>query len=68
MAETPHTTIRLSSSTKKKLLELAEIDDTSMAQVINNLIVAEYRQRQDEIKEFRNNKKSAVLASKFNKQ
>jgi predicted transcriptional regulator len=60
MSETPHTTIRLPKATKKKLLELAQIDDTSMSQVINDLIVAEYRQRREEIAEFRKSLKNSV--------
>jgi predicted transcriptional regulator len=59
MSESKHTTIRLSKATKKKLLELAEIDNTSMAQVINDLIVAEHRIRREEITELRNNKNNA---------
>jgi hypothetical protein len=36
-------------STKKKLEELAELDDLSLTQVVNNLIVAEYSLRRQDI-------------------
>ena len=66
MSETKHTTLRLSKATKRKLLDLAEIDDTSMAQIINDLIVAEFRIRREEIAEFRNNAKNGDSSSKPN--
>jgi len=49
MAETKHSTFRLSPDTKAKLLELAELAGTTQAEVINNLIQAEHRYRREEI-------------------
>ena len=49
MAETKHSTFRLSPDTKAKLLELAELAGTTQDEVINNLIQAEHRYRREEI-------------------
>lgn len=49
MAETKHSTFRLPESTKKKLIELAQLDGISQAQVVGNLIIVEHRLRLHEI-------------------
>lgn len=53
MAITKTTGYRIPDATKKKLAELAELDNISMTTVIINLINKEYRDRKEEIKEFR---------------
>lgn len=49
MAETKHSTFRLSPDTKAKLIDLAELGGITQAEVINNLIQAEHRYRREEI-------------------
>lgn len=55
MAETKHTTIRFPELVQKKLQELAELDGISRTAVLVNLINKEYKERKDEIKEFKKN-------------
>lgn len=53
MAETKHSTFRLSPDTKAKLLELAELAGTTQAEVVSNLIHAEHRYRREEIEKMK---------------
>lgn len=59
MAETKHSTFRLSPDTKAKLLELAELAGTTQAEIITNLIQAEHRYRRDEIEKMKAEKAKA---------
>jgi len=58
MAITPHTSFRLPEATRQKLAELAELYQTSQAQVINNLILIEYGARKNEIEEMKRKKQT----------
>lgn len=55
MAETKHSTYRLSPDTKQKLIDLAELDGITQAEEINNLVQAEHRYRRAEIEKMKNN-------------
>lgn len=61
MAEIKHTSYRLPESTRKKLLELAELDGITQTQVINNLIQAEHRYRREEIEKRRKTKEKGSI-------
>lgn len=53
MAETKHSTFRLSPDTKQKLIELAELTGQKQVDVITNLIQAEHRYRREEIEKMK---------------
>lgn len=56
MALTKHTSYRLPETTRQKLAELAELDQISQTQVINNLILMEYGARKKEIEAMKQRK------------
>lgn len=56
MAETKHSTFRLSPDTKAKLIDLAELAGVTQAELINNLIQAEHRYRREEIEKMKASK------------
>jgi hypothetical protein len=60
MAETPHSTYRLSPDTKSKLIDLADLGGTTQAEVINNLIQAEHRYRREEIDKMKAEKQQST--------
>jgi hypothetical protein len=60
MAETPHSTYRLSLDTKSKLIDLAQLSGATQAEVINNLIQAEHRYKRDEIDKMKAEKKHST--------
>lgn len=49
MAETTHTSYRLSDDAKSKLKDLADLAGLNNTEVLNNLIQGEHRYRRDEI-------------------
>lgn len=59
--ETKHTSYRLPAVTKSKLRTLAQLNDTNATETLKRLINAEYRARQDEIKEFRKSFKKSEI-------
>lgn len=49
MSTTKHTSYRLSDDAKRKLAELAKLDNLTNTEVLNNLIQAEHRYRRNDI-------------------
>jgi hypothetical protein len=59
--ETPKTTFRFPAPIKKKLVDLADLESLTLTQTVTNLINAEYRNRKEEIKEFRKDLKMVIF-------
>jgi hypothetical protein len=57
LPRTKHTSYRFPESTRRKLADIAALDDISSSQAVNNLIQAEYGRREAEIREMKENKR-----------
>lgn len=58
MTDIKHTSYRFNAVIRSKLRTLAAVDGTNQTETLKRLINAEYRARQDEIREFRKSQKS----------